>query len=150
MTYQRRIMWLVVTGMTGLAAGAAAPVDNDILGPGDQVLIRTVAAKEIADKQFRIESNGEVNLPLAGRVHLAGLTIEQAEAALSKAVGKYYVDPDIAVTVVEFHSEPVSVIGAVGNPGVHEARGHKTLVEMLSLAGGVRADAGPTVTITRL
>jgi polysaccharide export outer membrane protein len=143
------LMCLVLSGLTCLAVDAPRPLDDDVLGPGDQVAIRTVVAKEIADKQFRIESTGEVNLPLIGRVHLAGLTVEQAEQALSKAAGKYYVNPDIAVTVVEFHSEPVSVIGAVGNPGVHEARGRKTLVQILSLAGGVRPDAGPIVTITR-
>jgi len=43
----------------------------------------------------------------------------------------------------------VSVIGAVRNPGVHQLEGRKTLVEMLSLVGGVGPDAGPTVRITR-
>ena len=123
---------------------------GDVLAPGDQIVVRTIAVKEVADKQVRIESNGEVNLPLAGRIHLAGLTVKQAEDALAKATGKYYVNPDIAINVVEFHSEPVSVIGSVGTPGVHDARGHKTLLEVLSLAGGVKPDAGPILTITRL
>jgi polysaccharide biosynthesis/export protein len=123
---------------------------GDKLAPGDQIVVRSVTVKEIAEKQFRIDSNGEANLPLAGRVHLAGLTVKQAEDTLAQAAHKYYVDPDIAINVVEFHSEPVSVIGSVGNPGVHDARGHKTLLEVLSLAGGVKGDAGPILTITRL
>jgi polysaccharide export outer membrane protein len=132
----------------GLAADKTPPLDGETLGAGDQITIRTTI-KEIGEKPFRIEASGDINLPLAGRVHLAGLDVQQAEAAIVKAVSRYYVNPDIAVTVLEFHSEPVSVIGAVGNPGVYEARGHKTLVDILSLAGGVKPDAGPVLTITR-
>jgi len=139
---------LLIAGVGRLYGGDATP--GDVLATGDQIVIRTVAVKEIADKQFRIGSDGEVNLPLAGRVHLAGMTVKEAEDALTKAASKYYVNPDIAINVVEFHSEPVSVIGSVGNPGVHDARGHKTLLEVLSLAGGVKPDAGPILTITRL
>jgi polysaccharide export outer membrane protein len=140
---------LFLVGLNCFAEEGKSPLDDYVLGPGDQIVIRTLQVKEIADKQFRLEANGEVNLPMAGRVQLGGLSIKRAEAALSTTIGKYYIDPDIAVTVAEFRSEPVSVIGAVGTPGVHEARGRKTLLEMLSLAGGVRPDAGPVVKITR-
>jgi polysaccharide export outer membrane protein len=142
--------FLLLMGWRCLGKEGIAPQIDYILGPGDQILIRSVQVKEIADKQFRLESNGGVNLPLAGRVRLMGLSIAQAEGAITKVIEKYYFDPDIAVTVAEFRSEPVSVIGAVGTPGVHEARGRKTLLEMLSSAGGVRADAGPVVKIMRL
>ncbi len=82
-------------------------------------------------------------------MNLDGLSLVQAEAVITKAIEKYYVSPDIAVTVAQFRAEPVSVIGAIGMPGVHEAQGRTTLLEMLSSAGGVRADAGPVVKITR-
>lgn len=140
---------LLFAGLCCFRAAGASPQDDYILGPGDQIVIRTVQVKEVAEKQFRLEANGEVKLPLAGRIRLTGLSIVQAEAAITKAIEKYYFDPDIAVTVADFRSEPVSVIGSVGTPGVHEARGRKTLLEMLSLAGGVRPDAGPVVKITR-
>jgi polysaccharide export outer membrane protein len=61
----------------------------------------------------------------------------------------YIEEPDVAISVAEFHSQPVSIIGAVGSPGLHQLEGHKTLVEMLALAGGLRPDAGPTAKITR-
>jgi len=135
--------------LAALSFGATAPQADYVLGPGDQILIRTIQVKEFADKQFYLEASGAINLPLVGRVVLKDLSLVQAESAITKAVEKYYVDPDIAVTVVEFRAQPVSVIGAVGNPGVHEARGRKTLLEMLSSAGGIRGDAGPVVKITR-
>lgn len=142
---------LLLISTAGLcsAADKVPATNNDILEPGDEISIRTVAAKEIADKPVRIEADGEINLPLVGRVHLAGLTIEQAEGAVVKLVSRYYIDPDIAITVLQFHTEPVSVIGAVGNPGVYDARHNRTLTDVLSLAGGVKPDAGPVLTITR-
>jgi polysaccharide biosynthesis/export protein len=141
--------WLLLAGLNFVTAETTPSAIEYILGPSDQIVIRSVQAKEITDKQVRLEANGEVNLPLIGRVRLGGLSVPQAEAALTKAAEKYYIDPDIAVSVAEFRSEPVSIIGAVGAPGVHEARGRKTLLEMLSLAGGARPDAGPVVKITR-
>jgi polysaccharide export outer membrane protein len=129
--------------------GATGQQDDYVLGPGDQIVIRTIQVKEFGDKPFHLEANGTVNLPLVGRVDLNGLSLVQAEAAITKAIEKYYFNPDIAVTVAEFRAQPVSVMGAVGTPGVHEARGRVTLLEVLSSAGGVRGDAGPVVKITR-
>jgi polysaccharide export outer membrane protein len=41
------------------------------------------------------------------------------------------------------------VLGAVNTPGVHQVQGHKTLLEMVAMAGGIRSDAGYSVRITR-
>jgi polysaccharide biosynthesis/export protein len=51
--------------------------------------------------------------------------------------------------IASYQSQPVSVLGAVNNPGVRQLEGEKTLYEMLSLAGGLRPNAGNTVHITR-
>jgi polysaccharide export outer membrane protein len=53
------------------------------------------------------------------------------------------------VSLAEYGSQPVSVIGAVNSPGVHQLQGSKTLVEVLSQAGGLRPEAGYSVKITR-
>lgn len=120
-----------------------------ILGPGDQIVIRAFDAEEISDKPTRISSSGYINLPLVGRVHAAGMTVEQLEAELTSRLQTYIQSPEVSVSVSEFRSQPVSVIGAVNAPGVHQLQGHKTLIEILSLAGGTRSDAGHTVKITR-
>ena len=57
--------------------------------------------------------------------------------------------PTVAVTIVEYRSQPVSVIGAVAQTGVHQLEGRKTLIEMLAKAGGLRPDAGNIIKITR-
>jgi polysaccharide export outer membrane protein len=90
-----------------------------------------------------------VEVPLAGRVHLAGLNVQQAEEKLDNLLRPYIRNPQVVVNVAEVHSQPVSVLGAVNAPGVHQIQGQKTLLEMLALAGGIRPDAGYSVRITR-
>jgi polysaccharide export outer membrane protein len=120
-----------------------------VLGPEDQIIIQVADVPDISGKPQRLDPSGDLRLPMVGRVHAAGMTLEQLEAELSKKLQVYIQDPDVAVTVTEFHSQPVSVIGAVNTSGVHQVQGRKTLIEMLSLAGGVGPDAGPTVKIAR-
>jgi protein involved in polysaccharide export with SLBB domain len=55
----------------------------------------------------------------------------------------------VTVSLAEVRSQPVSVLGAVNRPGVQQIDSPKTVVEMLSLAGGLREDAGHTIKITR-
>jgi polysaccharide export outer membrane protein len=132
-------------------AGAAAvpPGDDYIIGIDDQVLIRIVDLRDIPDKPFRVDPSGSIDLPLLGPVHAADLTPGQLKEGLAAAAAKYILDPQISVNIVEYHSQPVSVIGAVNTPGVHSLTGPKRLIEVLSEAGGLRPDAGSTIRITR-
>src|SRR5262245_28243092 len=53
---------------------------NYILGPNDEIVIMAVDAEEIANKPVRITTSGDINLPLVGRIHAAGMNVEQLEA----------------------------------------------------------------------
>ncbi|HEX4277463.1 MAG TPA: polysaccharide biosynthesis/export family protein [Bryobacteraceae bacterium] len=119
------------------------------LGPGDEVKVFQENAPELDGKTARIDDLGFINLPLTGRVKLSGLTLEESEKALATPLSKYLISPNPVVSITEYRSQPVSVLGAVNTPGVLQLQGRKTLVEMLSMAGGVRADAGTEVEITR-
>jgi polysaccharide export outer membrane protein len=87
---------------------------------------------------------------MIGTIHAAGLTVEQLEMEIGDRLKKYFKAPEVWITRMEMRSQPVAVIGAVTNPGVHQLQGRKTLVEILSMAGGLKEDAGYTVKITRL
>lgn len=120
-----------------------------VLGPADQITITGLDVEEMANKPVRVDENGDISLPLVGRLHIAGLTVRQCELELNQHLSTYIREPQVAVSVTEQRSQPVSVIGAVNTPGIHEVEGRKTLLEMLSLAGGIRPDAGYSVKITR-
>jgi len=119
------------------------------LGPDDQLKIWALGVEEIADKPVRVDPSGDIDLPLAGKVHAGGLTVDQLKAKLIEAFAKGVLRPEVSVEIVEFGSQPVSIMGAVNQPGVHQLRGRKSLVEVLSLANGFRPDAGGRVHISR-
>jgi polysaccharide export outer membrane protein len=119
------------------------------LGSGDQIVIRAVDVEEIDNKPVLIDTRGNINLPMVGRIHAAGLTTEELETEIETRLKKYLNDPDVTVALAELRSQPVSVLGSVQTPGVHQLQGQKTLFEVLSLAGGLRPDAGNAVKITR-
>ena len=120
-----------------------------VLGPNDELAISVLGLEDLSDKRVRINTEGDIHLLLVGRVRAAGMTVDRLQAELTKRLGSYMQAPQVIVSVWKVGSQPVSVIGAVNRPGVHQAVGTKTLVEMLSLAGGLRSDAGHRVTITR-
>jgi polysaccharide export outer membrane protein len=141
------------TGANAASVPAASPapinVTSYVLGPEDSITVRVFAADDIPDKPVQIDNDGSVTLPMIGQVHAAGLTVEQFQANLVTAYKKYFKDPQVTVQVNDFRSQPVSVAGNVSTPGVVQLRGNRNLMEVIGQAGGLRADAGDTVLITR-
>src|SRR5580704_7423003 len=125
------------------------PPDTYTLGPGDQIVIRVPDFEEIDNKTVPIDLKGSVNLPEVGRIQASGLTTEQLEAVIGEHLKRYLVKPDVSVYLTEMRSQPVSVLGQVQTPGVHQLQGQKNLFEVLSLAGGLRPEAGNVIEITR-
>jgi polysaccharide export outer membrane protein len=120
-----------------------------VLGPNDQIVIRALNGEELSDKVVRIEPSGDVTLPLLGRIRAAGFTVQQFEQQVVDRLKANIRFPQVSVSITEFRSQPVSIIGAVNTPGVQQLQGPRSLVEALSMAGGLRPDAGPSIKITR-
>ncbi len=139
------------TANVASTAQSAAPtnVSSYILGPEDQITVRVFAANDIPDKPVQIDNDGSVTLPMIGSVRAAGLTVEQLQDNLVTAYKKYFKDPQVTVLVNDFRSQPVSVAGNVIKPGVVQLRGNRNLMEVIGQAGGLQADAGDSVLITR-
>jgi polysaccharide export outer membrane protein len=122
---------------------------NYVLGANDQILVRAPNADEINEKPFRIDSDGNVNMPLIGRIHVSGMTVQELEADLVLKLREYIRDPQVIVSVVQFRSEPVFFVGAFKTPGIYPLQGRRTLVEMLTAIGGLQPNASRHIKITR-
>ena len=121
----------------GFAPVDNAPVSNDyLLGPGDQVLIRGWGSLDV-DVRAVIDRNGMVSLPRVGSVSLAGVKASQAEGVLRTAVGKFYKDFQLSVTLGQLRSITVYVVGQARRPGSY------SLSSVSSLASGLLATGGP-------
>jgi polysaccharide biosynthesis/export protein len=119
------------------------------LGPGDVVSAWVVGGDEFSGKQFIVSPSGFVDFPMAGRLLAAGKTVEQLKADLTQKLKLYINDPEVSLSIVQFQSQPVSILGSVRQPGVHQLQGGKSLLEALSLAGGVTPEASSSAIITR-
>jgi polysaccharide export outer membrane protein len=117
------------------------------LGPGDSISIRVLDEDELS-KDYRISEAGQLLLPMLGTVRAAGMTARQLEVDLRERYARFIQNPQLNVTVIELRSRPVTINGAVRNPGMYQLKGGSTLQEVLAMAGGVLS-AGTTVSLTR-
>ncbi|MFN9461073.1 MAG: polysaccharide biosynthesis/export family protein [Acidobacteriota bacterium] len=138
--------WLLAAGwwpVVGWGQGG-----REVTIAADDTLMVQVLNGEELSREWRVASSGELNLPLVGRVKVAGLTVGECEQLLAERLRRYQHNPQVTVYVQEFRSHPVSVVGAVDKPGVYQLKRHTTLFDAIVLAGGPK-EAGPTVTLTR-
>jgi len=121
------------------------------LGIDDLVAVSVYDAPELT-RTVRVEADGAIHLPLlTNGVAAAGLYAHDVEASLSDALKseQILVDPVVKVTVAEYHSRPISVMGAVRKPLTFQAVGTVTLLDALARAEGLSADAGTEVLVSR-
>jgi polysaccharide export outer membrane protein len=121
---------------------------NYVLGPNDQILIRS-NAEEINEKPFRIDADGNMNLPLVGKIHAAGMSQNELESELVRRLKEYLQNPQVIISVTGFRSEPVFFVGAFARPGIYPLQGKHTLVEMLVSIGGLQPNASRHIKVTR-
>ena len=140
-----------------LEKGQGAPVvertvqPSQVLGPDDLVELSVTYCPEL-NHSFRIDSEGELALPLLSKpIHAAGLTPAQLARQLRQSLQQQeiIVDPVVSVSALEYRSRPVSIVGAVNQPLTFQATGTTTLLDAIARAGGLRADAGANILITR-
>jgi polysaccharide export outer membrane protein len=121
------------------------------LGLDDLVAISVYDAPELT-RTVRVEPDGTVRLPLLDEgVQAVGRMPRELEAAITAALrtGEILVNPIVKVTVVEYHSRPISVMGAVRKPLTFQAEGVVTLLDALARAEGLSAESGTEVIVTR-
>ena len=119
------------------------------IGPQDLLGITFLEAADLS-RDARVAPDGTVSLPyLAERVALAGLTLSQAEDLLKRKYQEAGIlnQPNISITLKELVSKPVTVMGAVRNPGVFQLGATLSLMRVITQAGGFTDDAGTTVQV---
>ncbi|MFZ5785196.1 MAG: polysaccharide biosynthesis/export family protein [Acidobacteriota bacterium] len=119
------------------------------IGPKDLVEIRVFEVPEL-NIERRVSEEGTIALPLIGDVPAQGLTdVELADRLKALLESKYVQRASVSVQVREFRSKPISVIGAVKQPGNLAFSGRWTLLEALSAAGGLADGHGNTIYVIR-
>jgi polysaccharide export outer membrane protein len=121
------------------------------IGPNDLLSISVYGAPELT-RTVRVSAEGFLRLPmLKQKVEAKGMMPSDLEEKIAAALDteKILVEPVVTVTIAEYHSRPISVAGAVKVPLTFQAVGQTTLLEALTRAQGLSAEAGTEILVTR-
>ncbi len=119
-----------------LAAMDSLPVGNDyILGPGDTLNLNVWGAVN-SRHELTVDRNGEIMIPNVGMIKVWGLTYEQAKEVINKAIGRYFKNYEMNLTLGRLRTIQVFVVGEVEAPGSYPVSSLATVINALSAAGG--------------
>lgn len=122
-----------------LFVGLAAAEENTAayqLHAGDSIFI-SVWKEEGLQREVRVLPDGSVTFPLAGRVEVAGASANEAAQRVSTKLKEYLPDPVVTVVVTGIEGNRVFVLGKVNKPGAMVLQGPTTVLQALSIAGGL-------------
>ena len=128
-------------GAPAIPAGVPLP-PGYVIGPEDVLTVLFWRDKEMSG-DVSVRPDGMISLLLINDIKAAGLTPEQLRDDVTKAASKFIEDPTVSVVVKQINSRKVFVTGQVGKQGAHPLTGPVTVLQMLSMAGGLHefADA---------
>jgi polysaccharide export outer membrane protein len=136
-------------GLALAAAPQAATQGPYEIGAGD-VLRLTVAGQADMTGDFSVDSAGNLNLPILGRVKASGMTAPALEKKLVTLLADGFLKrPQVTVSVKEFRSQRVYVTGELSKPGAYPLKGDRTLLTLLEDLGGLGTEVGHEVIIIR-
>lgn len=121
-----------------------------MLGPGDVVTMNVIGRPELSSTVY-VADDGTVDVPLAGKVQVAGLAPADAGRRIGDALrlGQFLVNPQVSLTLTDYRSQQVSVLGEVRSPGRFALATRTSVLDALAEAGGTTELGGSHVEIVR-
>src|SRR5436190_282157 len=115
---------------------ASGQATDYVVGPQDVLLITSYDQADLSGK-FTVEADGTFTYPLIGRVKVGGMTLRAVETRLKKQLTDegYFRNPQITVSIEQYKSQKIFVVGEVRMPGSYPLSGDMNLVEALAKAG---------------
>jgi polysaccharide biosynthesis/export protein len=135
-------------GVFGTGADIPQTSPMTQISEGDLLDIVIFDTPELSGR-FRVNLKGDILLPLAGALHVAGMNLAEITDAVSQRYkdAKILVDPEVTVFVAEFTRRTITITGEVRSPGVYPIVAPRTLTDTLAMAGGLNDAASRTVSI---
>ncbi|MFC1549265.1 SLBB domain-containing protein [Nitrospirota bacterium] len=134
--------------MTTFMSLSAMAVEYKV-GEGDVLNISVYGHDDLRTIE-RVSGDGKIIFPLIGQLDVNGMTVAEVSQLIAARLSEgFIISPQVAVFVNEFRSRKAVIIGEIAKPGLHELKGEITLLELISMAGGLTANAGRIATIKR-
>jgi polysaccharide export outer membrane protein len=124
---------------------------NYRIGPGDVLEIRVLGEEQMSASGVKVSEDGFIRSPFVDEdIRAQCLTERELSALVAEKLSKYLKYPEVFVSVKEYNSTPVAIIGAVNSPARFQMQRRVRLIELITYAGGVKNDAGKTLTLIHL
>ena len=121
---------------TTAASGAYVGVSDYRVGPLDLLEVSVFQVPDL-NRTVRINTSGQISLPLIGAIRAGGKTVTELEAEIAaKLSAQFLQNPQVSVFVKEFSSQRITVEGAVKNPGIFPITGKTSLLQVIAMARG--------------
>ncbi|HEY6357097.1 MAG TPA: polysaccharide biosynthesis/export family protein [Vicinamibacterales bacterium] len=139
------------TAKPGPATAPLPVVPSDyVIGP-DDVLTISLWKDPAVNGDATVRPDGKISFVFLNEIQAAGLTPEQLRASLTTAFSTYQQDPTVTLVVKQINSRKVYITGEVGRAGTYALTEHMTVLNLISIAGGVSAYAHKdNITVMRL
>ena len=122
------------------------PDQEYVIGPADVIEVSVLKMPELS-REYRVSADGTIEMPFLGPIQAEKTTSRELAAAITKQLQEgYLVDPQVSV-ILRHVNRRYFVQGAVRLPGVYNIEGRPTLLELLTIAGGLDATHGATAFI---
>lgn len=125
---------LVCFLLGSVASLAAEPAYR--LNPGDLVLV-SVWREDALQKEVRVLPDGSITFPLAGRIEVGGLSAPEAAKLIAAKLKEFIPDPNVTLVITGIEGNRAYVLGKVPKPGPVVMTGPVTVLQALSMAGGL-------------
>ena len=117
------------------------------IGVGDSLYVNVQGKPELgspilpstnnAVRGSRVDGEGDIHLPLVGKINVRDLTIAEAQEHIVTAYGQYLTHPWVVVEMADYHSQPIYLLGQFRNAGTYYLDRPYTLLQGISLGGGL-------------
>lgn len=118
--------------------------EDYLLGPGDVLSLQVWNRENLSDPELVVAPDGTIAVMRIGFMRVEGRSLEEVTHELTKRFAAYYTAPEVRLVVRKYKNNRAYVLGRVSNPGLIEFTGKGTLLEALSLAGGLSATSQKT------
>jgi polysaccharide export outer membrane protein len=134
-----------------VGSSIAFAAEDYLLGEGDTVDITVYEQRDLATVARISQDDGTITFPLLGEVTIAGLSPEDAGRKIERLLkeGGLIKAPQVSLTVKEFFSQKIPVLGQVKSPGEYSLKGESRVVDLLTQAGGVKPDASDVIIVVK-
>ena len=144
----RKLLPFAVSLLVAVSVSAQS-VPDYVIGPDDVLQINVFQQASIGGR-YVIEADGTFTFPLIGRIQASGLTLRAFEEEMERRLRDgFFRNPQVSVTIQEYRSQVIFVVGEVRSPGTYPLTGGMTLIEAIAEAGSTTASASGEIRVVR-